>query len=46
MVINNLNICNTITSTPAKTNTPLFINSDAVLTLSITFQQFQMVTRW
>jgi hypothetical protein len=42
MVIYNLNIKD-ISGRPGKTHTPLFVDTDAVLTCTVSFQHFQAV---
>ena len=44
MVINKFNVIGVVIP-PAKTDAPLFVDSDAVLSLPISFQGFQAVSR-
>ena len=43
MVIDNFNIVR-VTAVPAKTDTPLVVDTNAVLTLAIAFQSFETIT--
>jgi hypothetical protein len=45
MVIYDLNIKD-ISGSPGKTNTPLFVDSDAVLACTVSFQRFQAIPWW
>ena len=45
MVVNNFNLINAIFS-PLKTYTPLIIDANAVLSLTVAFESFQPVRRW
>ena len=45
MVVNNLNLVGAVL-TPAKTNSPLVVNANAVLAFPITFQRFKPIRWW
>ena len=45
MVVNNFNIFRAVHA-PAKTNSPLVVNANAVLAFPITFQRFKPIRRW
>jgi hypothetical protein len=44
MVIDNFHI-ESVSVPPLKTNTPLIVNADAVLSFSVAFEQFQFIAR-
>jgi hypothetical protein len=45
MVVHNLNVVR-IPGAPAKTDSPLLVDTDAVLTLSNSLELFQTIPRW
>ena len=45
MVVNNFNIFRAVHA-PAKTNSPLVVNANAVLAFPITFQRLKPIRRW
>jgi hypothetical protein len=45
MVVNNPNIFGAVLA-PAKTNSPLVVDANAVLSLPIAFQRFKPIRRW
>ena len=45
MIVNNFNIFRAVHA-PAKTNSPLVVNANAVLAFPITFQRFKPIRRW